>query len=56
MGERPRRPLFLRMVDDGAADGLTGADADETITGEAGGAGPLLSKEYSSWLLERLPS
>ncbi|MGW1511712.1 hypothetical protein [Streptomyces sp. NPDC002394] len=56
MGGRPRRPLFLRMVDGGAADGLTDGDADETITGEAGEAGPLLSKEYGSWLLDRLPS
>ncbi|MEU2236667.1 hypothetical protein ACH4A8_11420 [Streptomyces vietnamensis] len=55
MGDRPRIPLFLRLADSGVDDGLDEEIADETITAEAGPAGPLLSKEYGSWLLERLP-
>ncbi|MFF0479291.1 hypothetical protein [Streptomyces sp. NPDC004284] len=57
-GGRPQRPLFLRMVDSGVDDGLGKDDeiADDVITGEADGSGALLSEEYGSWLLERLPS
>ncbi|WP_369144613.1 hypothetical protein [Streptomyces sp. R44] len=55
MGGRPQIPLFLRLTDSGVDDGLDEEAADETMTGTAGGAGPLLSKEYGSRLLERLP-
>ncbi|SED23315.1 hypothetical protein [Streptomyces sp. TLI_105] len=54
MGERPTRPLFLRCADEGVDDGLGDGIADETLTGGAT-VGPLLSKEYGSWLLDRLP-
>ncbi|MFJ3768355.1 hypothetical protein ACIPQJ_18460 [Streptomyces sp. NPDC090082] len=55
MGERPRIPAFLRLVDDGAADGLTEDLVDGTITGKPDPGGPLLSEEYGTWLLDRLP-
>ncbi|MFF9852610.1 hypothetical protein [Streptomyces litmocidini] len=56
MGERPRVPRFLRLVDEGVTDGLTGEIAEDAVTGAAApSAGPLLSKEYGSWLLDRLP-
>ncbi|MFD8210597.1 hypothetical protein ACFV2S_29860 [Streptomyces sp. NPDC059695] len=55
MGDRPRIPAFLRLVDGGVPDGLTEELVDETITGGAAPGGPLLSKEYGTWLLERLP-
>ncbi|MFD0150196.1 hypothetical protein ACWGQ4_02720 [Streptomyces sp. NPDC055721] len=54
VGDRPQIPLFLRMVDSGVTDDLNDDIADETKTGEAGPAGPLLTKEYGSWLLDRL--
>ncbi|MFF7778466.1 hypothetical protein ACFZCG_29115 [Streptomyces tanashiensis] len=53
-GGRPLIPRFLRLVDGGVDDGLGGEIADDTITGGTGGAGPLLSEEYGSWLLENL--
>ncbi|MEV4426440.1 hypothetical protein ACIGN6_24390 [Streptomyces sp. NPDC053792] len=57
MGERPRIPRFLRLVDEGKGDGLDEEAADDTITGgTAASGGPLLSEEYGSWLLDRLPS
>ncbi|MFK0215298.1 hypothetical protein [Streptomyces sp. NPDC090298] len=55
MGERPRIPAFLRLVDDGAADGLTEDLVDGAITGKPDPGGPLLSEEYGTWLLDRLP-
>ncbi|WP_030690354.1 hypothetical protein [Streptomyces globisporus] len=56
MGERPRIPRFLRLVDEGVTDGLTEEIAEDTVTGAAApSGGPLLSKEYGSWLLDRLP-
>ncbi|MGW8765343.1 hypothetical protein ACWGN5_22855 [Streptomyces sp. NPDC055815] len=55
MGDRPRTPAFLRLVDSGVDDGLDEEAADRTIIGGAGPSGPLLSQEYGSWLLENLP-
>ncbi|MFK0228232.1 hypothetical protein ACIQUL_20945 [Streptomyces sp. NPDC090303] len=55
MGERPRIPAFLRLVDDGAADGLTEDLVDGAITGKPDPGGPLLSEKYGTWLLDRLP-
>ncbi|MFC9705908.1 hypothetical protein ACFTWD_35025 [Streptomyces sp. NPDC056943] len=52
--DRPQRPLFLRMVDSGVTDGLDENLADDTKTGGASPSGPLLAKEYGSWLLDRL--
>ncbi|MER7948981.1 hypothetical protein ABTY59_16490 [Streptomyces sp. NPDC096079] len=54
-GGRPRLPVFLRMVGGGVDDGLDEEAADETITGGATPSGALLSKEYGTWLLDRLP-
>ncbi|MFJ8662180.1 hypothetical protein [Streptomyces sp. NPDC093795] len=54
MGGRPRRPRLLRLLDSGVTDGLTDDDVDESTSGEAETGGPLLSKEYGSWLLDRL--
>ncbi|MFE0702450.1 hypothetical protein [Streptomyces sp. NPDC058872] len=54
-GGRPYVPRFLRLVDGGVDDGLHDEIADETVIGEAGPVGPLLSKENGSWLLEHLP-
>ncbi|MEU6168861.1 hypothetical protein [Streptomyces tanashiensis] len=53
-GGRPLIPRFLRLVDGGVDDGLGDEIADDTITGGAGEAGPLLSEEYGSWLLGNL--
>ncbi|MEU4279552.1 hypothetical protein AB0F57_32180 [Streptomyces tanashiensis] len=53
-GGRPLIPRFLRLVDGGVDDGLGEEIADDTITGGAGEAGPLLSEEYGSWLVENL--
>ncbi|MER6100094.1 hypothetical protein ABT154_30420 [Streptomyces sp. NPDC001728] len=55
LGGRPRTPVFLRMLDGGAADGLGEDEADLTMAGEAAPAGSLFSKEYGSWLLDNLP-
>ncbi|MDV9187904.1 hypothetical protein R6L23_06705 [Streptomyces sp. SR27] len=55
LGGRPRAPLFLRMLDGGAADGLGEDEADLTTTGEAAPAGSLFSKECGSRLLDNLP-
>ncbi|KQX57822.1 MULTISPECIES: hypothetical protein [unclassified Streptomyces] len=55
LGGRPRAPMFLRMLDEGAADGLDEDEADLTNAGEAAPAGSLFSKEYGSWLLDNLP-
>ncbi|MFF8379883.1 hypothetical protein ACF07V_27565 [Streptomyces sp. NPDC015661] len=51
----PRIPRRLRLLDSGASDGLADDWADDEIRGEDGQTGPLLSKEYGSWLLDRLP-
>ncbi|MEU0400475.1 hypothetical protein ABZ318_09490 [Streptomyces sp. NPDC006197] len=57
MGGRPRIPRFLRLVAEGVADGLDDGAADDVFTGgTAASDGPLLSEEYGSWLLDRLPS
>ncbi|MFI1657716.1 hypothetical protein ACH4ZU_22770 [Streptomyces sp. NPDC020472] len=56
MGERPRIPRFLRLVDEGVTDGLTEEIAEDTVTGAgAPSGGPVLSEEYGSWLLKNLP-
>ncbi|MFB7588215.1 hypothetical protein [Streptomyces sp. NPDC056169] len=55
MGDRPQAPLFLRLVESGVEDGLSDELADETTTGEGSGGGALLSKEFGTWLLDRLP-
>ncbi|GGV02359.1 hypothetical protein GCM10010275_46700 [Streptomyces litmocidini] len=56
MGERPRVPRFLRLVDEGVTDGLTGEITEDAVTGAAApSTGPLLPEEYGSWLLDRLP-
>lgn len=55
MGDVPRIPRVLRLVEDGVEDGLNDELVDETVTGGGSGGDALLSKEFGAWLLDRLP-
>ncbi|WP_225803335.1 hypothetical protein [Streptomyces sp. NK15101] len=54
-GRTPRSARTLRLLDEGVTDGLADDDFDESAPPGTGASGPLLSEEYGSWLLDRLP-